>query len=112
MIIELIATIIAIDAICQLQIESVSPFENTVVESVALPMVAERAITPPVIQLSGKKSGTHYKYISKRHTAMAILHTGHKRVIYWKRIRSRTWKKKITSQLEVLTIILIVMSVI
>lgn len=54
----------------------------------------------------------HYRYLSKRHTDMAILHTGHARVIYWKRIRSRTWKKKITSQLEVLTIILIMISVI
>jgi len=50
----------------------------------------------------------HYRYLSKRHTDMAITRTAHKRVIYWKRIRSRTWKKKNTFRLEALTIILIV----
>ena len=60
----------------------------------------------------GNYDTSHYRYLSKRHTDIAVLHTGYKRVIYWKRIRSRTWKKQITSQLEELTIILIVISVI
>ena len=73
-------------------------------------MVDDAPYKQPVIR-KGTKHHIH-KYLSMWHSKMAILHTGYKRIIYWKRIRSRTWKKKITSQLEVLTIILIVMSVI
>ena len=101
-----------------LLIEQPTPFltverdfpESTTITEVMKAMVDETPYKQPVIR-KGTKHHIH-KYLSMWHSKMAILRTGYKRIIYWKRIRSRTWKKKITSQLEVLTIILIVMSVI
>ena len=84
--------------------------EQVAVTDVMDAMVDDAPYKQPVIR---KGSKHHiYKYLSMWHSKMAILRTGYKRTIYWKRIRSRTWKKKITSQLEVLTIILVVISVI
>lgn len=84
--------------------------EQVTITDVMDAMVDDAPYKQPVIR-KGTKHHIH-KYLSMWHSKMAILRTGYKRIIYWKRIRSRTWKKKITSQLEVLTIILIVMSVI
>lgn len=44
-----------------------------------------------------RRSPDPYKFISYRHTAASTIITkGYKAVIYWKRIRSRTWTTTIT----------------
>lgn len=50
-------------------------------------------------------------FISMRHTALAKLRSGHLRVNYWKRIRSRTWTNKITPVLGASIIIIVVINI-
>jgi len=110
MITELTVLLLLIEQPTQLLTVECDFPESTTITEVMKAMVDETPYKKPVIR-KGTKHHIH-KYLSMWHSKMAILRTGYKRIIYWKRIRSRTWKKKITSQLEVLTIILIVMSVI
>jgi len=114
MIAEIIIIVLTVQD-CNIQWDKVA---QATTEQIEYADITPLAVTPSleditVIHTQHKSyDAQHYRYLSKRHTDMAITRTAHKRVIYWKRIRSRTWKKKNTFQLEALTIILIVMSVI
>ena len=49
----------------------------------------------------------YYHYIIDNHTAQAVIRTGHKKVVYWKRIRSWCYKKRQHISLPMLIFIIL-----
>lgn len=80
---------------------------ETMVSSVISTAIIGETPNRPLIKSRNCRCN-QYKYLSQRHSHIATLRSGNRKINYWKRIRSRTWKKKSTSPLEGLTIILIV----